>query len=92
MVKRITVQGVPRQDPDVRLFVLALIEFARETAATEANGTADTIETSGPSATADTQRPGGASHGVDLLPSDGNHTGVSAGHDGNPGTGAQRSP
>jgi hypothetical protein len=29
MVKRITVQGIRRQEPDVRRFVLALIELAR---------------------------------------------------------------
>jgi hypothetical protein len=36
MAKRIRVRGVPRPEPDVRLYVLALIELARQLRAEEA--------------------------------------------------------
>jgi hypothetical protein len=36
MAKRIRVRGVPRPEPDVRLYVLALIELARQLQAEEA--------------------------------------------------------
>jgi hypothetical protein len=35
MAKRIRVRGVPRSEPDVRLYVLALIELARQLQAEE---------------------------------------------------------
>jgi hypothetical protein len=33
MLKRITVQAIHRQEPDVRTFILALLELARDTSA-----------------------------------------------------------
>jgi hypothetical protein len=36
MARRIRVRGVPRQEPNVRLYVLALIELARQLEAEEA--------------------------------------------------------
>ena len=36
MSRRIRVRGVPRPEPDVRLYVLALIELARQLQAEEA--------------------------------------------------------
>jgi hypothetical protein len=36
MAKRIQVRGVPRPEPNVRLYVLALIELARQLQAEEA--------------------------------------------------------
>jgi hypothetical protein len=37
MVKKITVQGSQRKEPDARLFVLALIEYARQQEKAEQN-------------------------------------------------------
>jgi hypothetical protein len=36
MARRIKVRGIPRPEPDVRLYVLALIELARQLEAEEA--------------------------------------------------------
>ena len=36
MARRIKVTGIPRKEPDVRLYVLALIELARQLEAEEA--------------------------------------------------------
>ena len=36
MARRIRVRGIPRPEPDVRLYVLALIELARQLQAEEA--------------------------------------------------------
>jgi hypothetical protein len=36
MARRIKVKGIPRPEPDVRLYVLALIELARQLEAEEA--------------------------------------------------------
>jgi hypothetical protein len=36
MARRIKVRGIPRTEPDVRLYVLALIELARQLQAEEA--------------------------------------------------------
>jgi hypothetical protein len=38
MAKRIRVRGIPKSEPDVRLYVLALIELARQLEAEEAAG------------------------------------------------------
>jgi hypothetical protein len=38
MARRIKVRGVPKPEPDVRLYVLALIELARQLEAEEAAG------------------------------------------------------
>jgi hypothetical protein len=35
VARRITVRGIPRPEPDVRLYVLALIELARQLPAEE---------------------------------------------------------
>jgi hypothetical protein len=35
MVKRIRVKGIPKPEPDVRLYVLALLELARQLQAKE---------------------------------------------------------
>ena len=35
MAKRITVRGIPRSEPDVRLYVAALVELARQLQADE---------------------------------------------------------
>jgi len=37
MARRIKVTGIPRKEPDVRLYVLALIELARQLEAEEAS-------------------------------------------------------
>lgn len=51
MSRRIRVRGVPRPEPDVRLYVLALIELARQLQAEEAE-TKSQEQTSNPSADA----------------------------------------
>ncbi len=38
MARRIRVTGIPKPEPDVRLYVLALIELARQLEAEEAAG------------------------------------------------------
>jgi hypothetical protein len=40
MVKKVTVRGNQRKEPDVRLFVLALIELARQQERTDQNAAA----------------------------------------------------
>jgi len=37
MARRIKVKGIPRKEPDVRLYVLALIELVRQLQAEEAS-------------------------------------------------------
>jgi hypothetical protein len=41
MARRILVRGVPRQEPDVRLWALAIVELVRQLQAEEAAKTVD---------------------------------------------------
>jgi hypothetical protein len=43
MARRITVRGIPKPEPDVRLYVLALIELARQLEAEEAAAKVHTL-------------------------------------------------
>jgi hypothetical protein len=45
MARRIKVTGIPRPKPDVRLYVLALIELARQLEEEEADRQRETSET-----------------------------------------------
>jgi hypothetical protein len=53
MARRIRVRGVPRSEPDVRLYVLALIELARQIQAEEQAAKTDATSQTPPAGSAE---------------------------------------